>query len=438
MLHVKFKRVGENVSWLVADRLFRMSIGVVVLGMLARYLGPAQFGLLNYSISLVTIFGAVASLGIEGIVIRELVKAPERKSAILGTAFGLRLLGGVIALSFVFLAAWFSSDGQSITLLAVVVALAFFPQSFEVIDLWFQKNIQSKYTVLAKSGAVLLGAAVKIGLVLAKAPLILFAGALALDAVFSAVALAVIYHRRGELVRNWSVSREIARNILRDSWPLILSGMLVAIYMRVEQVLVMMFFGGESVGIYYAAVRMTELWQFIPGFILASLYPLLVEKRQQDVNIYRQKLQVIFDLLTGFGLVVAAGVTVFGPYLLPLIFGAKFAPAIPILLILAWTAPITFSGVVRAQYFLIESLTIYHTASALIGIATNVTLAILLMPRYGIRGAAISALAGYFVSAYLTSWLFPCLRECAVFQTKGLFVFFRWRATLKALGYRRN
>jgi PST family polysaccharide transporter len=216
-----------------------------------------------------------------------------------------------------------------------------------------------------------------------------------------------------------------------------MSGILVAIYMRVEQVLVMMFFGSESVGIYYAAVRMTELWQFIPGFILASLYPLLVEKRQQDVNIYRQKLQVIFDLLTGFGLVVAAGVTVFGPYVLPLIFGAKFTPAIPILLIMAWMAPITFSGAVRAQYFLIESLTIYHTASALIGIATNVTLAILLMPRYGIRGAAISALVGYFVSAYLTSWLFPCLRECAVFQTKGFFAFFRWRGTLKALGYRR-
>jgi len=100
-------------------------------------------------------------------------------------------------------------------------------------------------------------------------------------------------------------------------------------------------------------------------------------------------------------------------------------------------APITFSGAVRAQYFLIESLTIYHTASAMVGIATNVTLAILLMPRYGIRGAAISALAGYFVSAYITSWLFPCLRECAISQTKGFLVFFRWRATLNALGYRR-
>jgi PST family polysaccharide transporter len=434
MPHVKFKRVGENVTWLVADRLFRMGMGVVVLGMVARYLGPAQFGVLNYSISLTAIFAAVASLGIEGIVIRELVKAPERRSAILGTAFVLRLLGGGVALSLVFLAGWLTSDVQYVAPLAVVVALAFFPQAFEVIDLWFQKNIQSKYTVLAKSGAVLIGSAIKIGLVAARAPLILFAAALALDAVFAAIALAIMYHRRGEHMRNWSVSREIARNILRDSWPLILSGILVAIYMRVEQVLVMMFFGSTSAGIYFAAVRMTEIWQFIPGFILASLYPLLVEKRQQNADAYLQKLQLVFDLLTGFGLVVAVGITVIGPYLLPLIFGAKFVSAVPILTILAWTAPITFSGGVRAQYFLIEGFTIYHTASALIGIATNVTLAVLLMPRYGIQGAALGALGGYFVSAYVTSWLFPCLRNCARLQTKALFVFFRWRETLRNIG----
>src|SRR5436190_20843729 len=97
----RLNRVGQNIVWLVSDRVLRMALGVVVLGVVARYLGPAQFGVLNYAISLTAIFAAVASLGIDGIVIRELVKTPERTREIMGTAFALRMIGGVVAVGIV-------------------------------------------------------------------------------------------------------------------------------------------------------------------------------------------------------------------------------------------------------------------------------------------------------------------------------------------------
>jgi polysaccharide transporter, PST family len=432
MFSQRINRLGTNVLWLVGDRLFRITVGVFVLGYIARYLGTARFGDLNYAIGLTAIFASIATLGIEGIVIRELVKTPERTELILGTACVLRLMGGSLAIGLLFLASWTAMNSSAAPII-VVISLAFVPQAFEVIDLWFQKNIQSKFTVLAKGIAVLLGAAVKIALVQMEAPLLWFAGALVLDAILSAITLIIVYHLRGQTVRRWAVSREVARLILRDSWPLILSALLVSIYMRIEQILVMNVLGSASVGIYYASARITEMWLFIPTYILSTIYPVLVDKRQADPAGYRARLQNVFDLLTGLGYLVAVSVTALAPLLIPLIYGATFNSAIPILMIQAWTAPIIFSGSVRAQYFLLENLTIYHTWSALIGIVTNAALALWLMPRIGARGAAIAALIGYIVSSYFTSLWFGQLRECGSIQTKAFLLPFRLPALLRTI-----
>lgn len=419
--------------WLVGDRVFRMALGMVVLAVLARYLGPAQFGVLNYAIGLAAVFATVASFGIEGIVIRELVKQPDKTHQILGAAFGLRLAGAAIAMALVYLFGLLTHADAAIAPLALLVALGFLPQSMDVIDLWFQKNIQSRYTVTAKMAAAVVGAAVKIGLVLNDAPLIWFGAALSFDALLIGMALAVQYRLRGERITAWSPSFTMAQLIVKDCWPLILSGLLVALYLRVEQIMVMNMLGAKSAGIYYAAIRVSEIWVFIPTLILSSIYPLLVSKRGNDRGGYLQQLQSVFDLLTGLGFLVAVMVSVMAPFIIPLLFGKEYSDAVVILIILAWSAPIVFSGAVRAQYFLLENLTIYHTWSALIGIAINIGLAWWLMPRYGITGAAIGALSGYFVSAFVTSWLFWRLRECALFQTRSFLLPFRMRSAYSKL-----
>lgn len=433
ILPKRYDQIGSNLFWLVGNRLFRMLAGVIVLGYVGRYLGRAQFGELNYAINFAVIFAAIASLGAEGIVIRELVRFPEKTPIILGTAFVLRLVGGTIAFGAVYLAGLAGRAKDSLFPLMIVVGLAFWPQAFEVIDLWFQKNIQAKFTVVARGLAVLLGSGVKIGLVLAKAPLLWFAWSMVLDATLNASALIWVFNLRQQSLRDWRFDFSVARLIVRDSWPLILSGLLVSVYMRVEQFLVMNFLGSQSMGIYYSAVRINEMWAFIPVIILSTLYPILVEKRHQDAAGYKRQLQKVFDGLTGLGYLVAVGITLMAGHLIPWIYGAEFKDGVTVLMIQAWTAPLTFNSSVRAQYFLIENITIYHTWSALLGIVSNVTLAVLLMPRLGVAGAAIAALAGYWFSGYLTSFLFRQLRECGQMQTKALLLMFRLPTLIRNL-----
>lgn len=416
-----FHRIRANLVWLAADRGLRLVVNVVVLGLVARHLGPEQFGWMNYAVGLAGIFAPVATLGMDGIVIRELVANPRRSATTLGTAFVLRLAGGLGAVGLVVVAAWWTRDGAVIAPLALVAALVFLPQSLDVIDLWFQRQVQSKFTVLARAVALLVGAGLKIALVVYwRAPVVAFCGALVADAVLGAVALVWMYGRRGERIFDWRVSRAAAVNLLRQSWPLILSGLLVAGYLRVEQLLVMERLGSRSAGIYYAAVRITEIWLFVPGLILSSSYPLLLEKRVHDRAGYEAWLQRLFDGLTGLGYVVALGAGLLGPWVIRWLYGAEYADAAVILMILGLAAPVIFSGSVRAQYFMLENLNLYHTWSALVGIAVNVGLAWWLMTVWGAAGAATGAVAGYLVSAVGTSLVFPALRRCGGLQVRAL------------------
>lgn len=418
----------QNLLWLAADRLLRMGVNVLVLGLVARHLGPEQFGVMNYAVGLAGIFAPVATLGMDGIVIRELVTTPAQSATTLGTAFVLRLAGdrssrfggggGVVDAG--------RGDGRA----AGVGGSAGVSAAV----------VRCDRPVVSAAGAVEVyghraggGAAVggrvedRAGVALAGAG----AGVLRRvggGCVVGRGGVGSDVSGAGERIFDWRVSWSAAENLLRQSWPLILSGLLVAGYLRVEQLLVMERLGSRSAGIYYAAVRITEIWLFVPGLILSSFYPLLLEKRVHDRAEYEVWLQRLFDALTGLGYVVALGAGLLAPWLIRLLYGAEYEPAAVILMILAATAPVIFSGSVRAQYFLLENLNLYHTWSALVGMAMNVGMALALMPRWGASGAAAGALAGYFLSAVGTSLVFPALRQCGSWQVRALLLPFRLAA----------
>lgn len=413
------QRVRGNVLWLFADRGWRLMLNIAVLGVVARQLGVEDFGRLNYAASLAAIFTVVATLGLEGLVVRELVRRPDDWRTLLGTAAGLRLGGGLAALLCAGLAACGQRDGPALAVLAVLVAGGFVPQALEVTELWFQKEIQSHYTAIARGVAALLGAGVKLKLVQMNAPLPWFAFALGLDLALAATALAWTYQQRDGRISEWRFCRTTARQLLRESAPLIGAGLLVAVYLRVEQVLVRELLGDGAAGVYFAAARLAEQWLVLPGLIVTSVYPLLVGGRTGDPANHAVQIQRLFDALTLMGLGIALGVAALGPWLVPLIFGESYRAAVPVLLVLAWTAPVIFSGAARAQFFLLENLTLYHVPSALLGIAVNVAVGLWALPRFGPVGAAASALGGYTCSAFVTSWLFPPLRACARLQARA-------------------
>lgn len=414
------REVSANILWLLGERILRIAVNFGVIGLLARHLGPESFGALNYSAGIAALFTALATLGLDTVVVRELVRAPASSNSILGTAFLLRLLGAGVAIALVLISSpWLVADATALRPLVMIASLSLLWQAFDVIDLWFQKNLQSRHTVGAKLVALGLGSAVKLILVARAAPLAWFCWALVLDGLLYATALLLVYRRQGGQVAAWAFSRQLARDLLRVSWPLVTAGVLISLYLRLDQILVLRFLGSRELGFYTAAGKVAELWIALSAFVLASVFPVLAARREKGREHFNRDLQFAFDVMTGVGYLIAVFVTVAAPAVIPLVFGESYRPAGRVLAVLAWSAPFMFSGGIRAHYFMLEGATLYHNWAAGLGIAANVALACWLMPRFGAPGAAAAVAISAALSAWVSSYFFPRLHECARLQTKA-------------------
>ena len=243
-----------NSGWLFADKVFRLGVGLFVGVWVARYLGPDRFGLLNYAIAFTSLFNALATLGLDGIVVRELVKSAERNDVLLGSAFGLKLIGAIITFAVVTIAISIVRPRDTLTLwLVALSAGGFIFQSLNVIDLYFQSRLQSKYTVYAANSAFVLMAIVKVALLLISAPLIAFAWAGLGETAFTALFLLAAYRINHLNMWKWRCRFRVMRHLLSDSWPLILSGISIMIAMRVDQIMIGQMLNNKEVGLYSAA-----------------------------------------------------------------------------------------------------------------------------------------------------------------------------------------
>ncbi len=397
--HAGFRKYAANTSWLVAEKVFRMIVGLLVTIWVARYLGPSEFGLLSYAQSFALLFTALASLGLDSIVVRELVKSEYPTEDLLGTAFALKAVSGILVLPLIYGALQTTSDPS---FLVMIVAFSIFFQSFNVIDFFFQAKVLSKYVALANSFSLLVSSLIKVALIISGASVAAFAWMIVFDAAVFAAGLVWFYFRRAGFLENrWRINPALARQLLSDSWPLILSGMVISIYMKIDQIMIREMLGDTAVGYYAAAVRLSEAWYFIPMVLAASLFPALINARKRDAELYFQRLQALYAAMVWLGIAIAIPVTFVGPWVINVLYGDEFAPAGLVLIVHIWASVFVFLGVAYGKYLAAENYTrkaFYRTA---LGALFNVLLNWLLIPVWGIVGAAIALLFAQFVSNYL-------------------------------------
>jgi O-antigen/teichoic acid export membrane protein len=424
----------QNIVWLVGERLGRAAVTATVLGVVARHLEPAGFGRLNFAVATAAICAALASLGLEGVVVNELIRRPDRAGAVLGTAFRLRLLAGVAATGLLAAAAWLTPALRPDALLISVVSLGLLLQPVEVVDLWFQRHLDSRRTVVARFVGIAAGATLKLWLVAGGAGLPAFAWAQVADVGFIALSLGWAGWRSPHHSGPWTWDAEIARTLWRRGAPLALSGVMVAFALRLDQLLVRAWLGESQAGVYFAATRLTDMALFAGAAMALSLFPALSASHAQSAAAYEARLQAMFDAVSALGWFVAIGCTVAGPWVIRLLYGPAYAGAGTVLAIQGWAALIALSATARWNFIILSAPTIVNLGAALLHILTLSGLAAALMPRWGTTGAALALLVADAVSGLLTTFLFPTLRPCATAQARGLLIPFtpgRWRDLLR-------
>jgi PST family polysaccharide transporter len=391
-----------NTGWLFADKILRMGVGLAVGVWLARYLGPGQFGLYSYAFAFTALFGALATLGLDSIVIRELVQDIAAKDEILGATFALKLIGGIVTLFATVAAIALLRPADHVThwLVAIIAAGTIF-QAFDAVDFWFQARVESKFSVYAKNGAFLLMSLARTGLILVGASLIAFAWAALAEVILGSFGLLLIYRLSGQHISAWKVRVRRAKHLLLESWPLILASVAVMVYMKIDQVMLGEMLGDHAVGVYSAAVRISEIWYFIPLAIASSVTPALIEAKKVSEELYYRRIAKLFRLMAGIAFAIAIPMTFASNLVMDVLYGRDYIEAGPVLAIHIWAAVFVFLGVAQGPWTVNEGLTKLALFRTAVGAIVNIALNLVLIPGYGVIGAAIATIISYALSAFV-------------------------------------
>ncbi|MEJ7780594.1 MAG: flippase [Daejeonella sp.] len=417
-----FQKYFKNTGWLMFGKVMSLVVGIFI----AKFLGPHDFGDLSFASSFTAIIFAVGTLGLDSFIIREILDSPGKKDEILGTSFWMRIAISVVlvpasVLIYIFFRSFSEQPGTELTLVVTFCASALFFKSFNIIDSYFQSQVKSKYVVQVQNICLIISSLIKISFVLLKFQLIYFALALVIDGFMLAAGLVVIYHRQNLKIRNWTFNSVRAKSLLSQSWPLILSAVMITLYMQID-ILMLKYFGGSTqAGIYSAAARISEAWYFIPTAIVTSVFPAIIHARKTDPGRYKKRLQNLYDLLVVISLPVALIVSLGANEFIDLLYGNSFEGAGIILSVHIWSGIFVFLGSASSQYLLAEGFTMisfYRTAA---GAIVNILLNLWLIPLYGGLGASIATLIAYFVATF-SILFYSRTRQQGIMVLRSLFL----------------
>ena len=401
----------------------QLFVGIYV----ARYLGPERFGLLSYANSYVGIFTAIAVLGLDGIVVRELVKSPDQRDTLLGTSFLLKVVGTLLMWVLILATLFFSNNDPLTSALIAIIAFGVLFQTFNVIDYNFQAEVKLKYVVHSQIVQLIVSSITKLVLILKGLPLVWFAAVYSLDAIILAVGLAYAYSRNSGSIKKWKWNAKVALALLLDSWPLMFAYMSYLIYAKIDRIMIKEMLDEHNVGIYSAAYILYEAPLFISLMIAKSVYPILVQYYQENKNRFFQLYSTLSSYMTLLSYLIVLFIFIFHEILIQITFGESFEESSKILMLLSFGMIPMFNAFLRSSYITIsgnQKIILYTT---LFSAMLNIVLNLLLIKAYGVIGAVYATVFTQTLSLIVLNFAFTNTRSIFFIQAKSLLLFGIWR-----------
>jgi len=399
----EFSKIFSNIIWLIGDKGIALTISLFVGVLLARYLGPEKFGAYNYALAFVSIFSILSSLGLNGIVIKDLVNSSDKEPEIMGTSFTLRFIGSLISIGLIILIVTLFNVSDLETLpLILLLSLSNIASAFSTINFYFESQVLSKYIVKAHLLSQLIYYILLLTLIFSNASLIFIAVAFVSQSMINSILIIYMYLGQKQKIVAWRFNGNRAKSLLSRSWPLILSSFGAIIYLKIDQIMLGQMTSNTEVGIYSVAVRFSEVWYFIPNLIVASYFPSLLKTREKNYQKYNLRLQRIYDLLMLGALSLSICMTFVSSPLINLLYGQSYENSAIILSIHIWASIFIFMRALLSKWLIAEDLYIFSFVTHTSGAIVNFILNLFLIPHFGGIGAAIATVISYAFASYVS------------------------------------
>ncbi|WP_072273288.1 flippase [Peribacillus simplex] len=403
------KKFLGNTSWLMAFNIYSMFLSLVIGSLTARYLGPENYGVLGYGASLVTIFISISKLGLDAVIINELVVQPEKKGDYLGAALVMRLVASVISVIGISVLVLIIEPGNELLLTVTFFqSLAIVFQVHETFNYWFQTELKSKYYVMSSILALTITGAWRIYLLYSSASVEWFALSSSIQAFVVLIMATVIFRKLAQLKLNASL--DDIKYLLSRSHHFIIANLSIALYMQIDKIMLGKVLGEEAVGLYSAAMTIALLWVFIPNAIINSAMPLIISERKKNYSGFIKRLQVLLLTITIIGVMAGTAILIFGKLAVSILYGSAYKESVITLYILIWSTGLAILGTGLSVWIVAEGLNVYQKYMALIGAAVNIVFNLIAIPKMGIGGAALATFASQFVVQFCAPLLFKQTR----------------------------
>lgn len=397
-------RIVQNAGAIIIGKIAQSLFGFVVGLLTARYLGPSNYGLITYAGAYTAFFMTASSLGTNNLLVKEFVDRPDDEGLIIGSTIAMRLLASMAAILIILAASFFLDAGEKLTVLIVGITSfsLLFQQPAEVLDFWFQARLESKVTAIATLIAYTVSTAFKIYLLASHKSVVFFAMVSSLDLFCLGLLLAIRYKKAGGQALRCSCA--YGKSLLRKSYPLILSGMMFAVYSQVDKLMLKNLISETETGYYAIAYTLCTIWCFVLGAVITSYYPVIMtHAKDQDEELFNQKNKQLYAIIFYSSTLVSIVLCIFASPLISSLYGEHYMPSVPLVRIITWYTGLTFLGSARAAWTVAKGLQKNLFTINLLSAITNVVLNLLLIPKTGAAGAALASL----ISHVLITLVYP-------------------------------
>ncbi len=398
---LKGNKVAKNASWIIGGRVIQMVLSLFVGIITARYLGPGNYGVINYVAAYIAFFTSLCILGINSIIVKEFSDCPNEHGDLIGTAIVLRVISSVLSIFLVIALVSIVDAGDStIRHVAFLSSLSLVFQSFDTITYWFQAKLNSKISSIATLIAYICVSIYRIILLILNKNVFWFAAASSVDTLVIAILLLFFYKKNNG--PSLKVDLKRGKLLLGKSYHFILAGLMVQIYSQTDKVMIKQMLNETEVGYYSLAVSICAMWTFVLQAIIDSMYPVIVAS-YGDKKRFDNKNKQLYAMVFYISVFVSVGIALFGGYVVRILYGEAFLPATSALKVVTWYTAFSFLGVARNAWLVCEGKQKYLKWMYFLATIINVILNYLMIPRWGTVGAAVASL----VTQICTSIVLP-------------------------------
>ncbi len=414
-----------NSAWMLLGYLFRVGSAFISSIFVARFLGPEQFGEMNYVFSFVILFSMLTGTCFDQFLRREFVNKPERTGEFMGTALALKLMGAIGAVVFVFVFGVLPAEDLQTKWMLGIYSLSLVFMTASLSQILLEAHLESKYVTVSEFFQLGVFLVIKLLFVYQQFPLWTFVALQSAEVLLKA-GIQFSWIARLKICPGLSVSKQTAGYLLKESWPYFLTGGAIMIYQRIDQVMLRNMVSAQEVGYYAVAVKICALTAFIPMIISRSIFPSLARSKKRCEREFNERIQLVSGLMFWGMCMIAIGITLFIRWPFQWIYGDAFMPAVPIIRILAWKSVFSGLGLVSGEWILINGLQRLTPVRSMVALGVNIVLNYLMIPMMEGLGAAIASLIAVFVNSFLMLWIIRSYRPCAKILLDGIFLPFNF------------